>query len=134
MGYLSQVTGEVTITPPIPLGRLADSPYAQRPYADTNVVYEIKETEEETDEGTLTRRLVIAIVSRWTDEFKAYHLLEHLTEAVRHVNDAGSACTGEIMRVGENPGDVERHEVAFDGTITTEKARLVWPDGTEVTL
>lgn len=134
MGYLSQVTGEIIINPPVQANRLKSSRFATQPFGDTDVVYLIEETEEDVPEGTLVRRSATKIVPRWVDEYKAYHLLDHLIEVANEILALGSTCEGEIVRVGENIGDAERHIVTAGGMITTEKARLVWPDGSEVTL
>lgn len=136
MGYLSDVTGEITIEPPIPARRLSDSSFMLNVPGNekVDVAFYVSESTEETDEGTLTRRLVTKILSRWTEAYKAYNLQEHLAAAVVRVMAEGSICSGDLVRIGERPGDVERLTVHADGRVAAEKARLVWDDGTEVDL
>lgn len=127
MGYLSTVTGRIEITPPIPFRAVEHSAFLSA----SDVKYEIDTAVEEVDDGTLTRRHVVAIVPFTEDTFKAYHLDRHLAEAVHEVQALGSACTGALVREGEEQGDVERFRIV-GGVVVAEKAHLVWPDGTPV--
>jgi hypothetical protein len=135
MGYLSSVYGEVVITPPLPW-KAVDPTWLDR---STRAVYmRVEETSEEVPEGVLLKRHVVAIAPARGEDYGASSLEPHLRDAVREVVSAGATCRGELMRVGResDPGDVERLRVGYDGTtcVHVEKARLTWPDGTEVSL
>lgn len=134
MGYNSRVTGEITITPPIPVRALAKS-LLDGWNKGLCVKYHVEETATEVDEGTLIKTEVTAIVPVTDDSYKAYDLVEHLGQAVHQIIKAGSTCQGELIRDGEDTGDVERLVVrAGSHVVAVEKARLPRPDGTEVKL
>lgn len=134
MGYNSRVTGEITVTPPMPVRILAKSPFLDGWRNGLCVKYHVEETATEVDEGTLLKTEVTAIVPVTDDSYKAYDLVEHLGQALQPLIP-GSICQGELIRNGEDTGDVERLVVrAGSHVVTVEKARLTWPDGTEVKL
>lgn len=126
MGYTSTVTGRIEIVPP-----LRDRDFDRSMLDANDVTFEVAITTEEVAEGTLTRKSIVAIVPAIEDSYKAYDLGENLRAAVVAVYRAGSECTGEIRREGEDQGDVERFRIV-DGSVLAERARLVWPDGTPV--
>jgi hypothetical protein len=128
MGYYSTVEGRIEITPPLSVRAVAGSPYLN---SDFCLKYEVSETREEVPEGTLIREQVVAIVPSFEDQMKAYALKDDLKEMVEAVHGEGSECSGELVREGERNGDVERYRIV-DGAVVSEKARLVWADGTEV--
>lgn len=135
MGYDSRVLGEITVTPSIPVRALAKSPFLNARTNGLSVQFYVEENATEVDEGTLIRSEVYAIAPLTNDWHKAYDLTEHLAQAVRRIREAGSECAGELVRLGRQTGDIERYIVrAGDDEVVVEKARLSWPDGTEVTL
>ena len=130
MGYESRVTGRITITPPVPIRVVKDSPALNRA---ADVRYEVDTTSEEVADGTLIKEHVVAIVAANTDWCKAYDLEQHLRDTVAEVHGYESVCSGALIRTGAEPGDVERYRIA-DGRVVVEKAELRWPDGTVVDL
>jgi hypothetical protein len=96
--------------------------------------YEIVETVEETNEGTVSRKQAVAVVPSFEDSYKAYDLADTLAEINTEIMAAGSLLWGYLVRKGEEQGDVERYGIqnGTTDTVATEKARLSWPDGTAV--
>lgn len=128
MGYYSTIEGRLDISPPVPLRTLAGTSYLE---SDFCLKYEVAESREEVDGGTLLRENIVAIVPSWEDQMKAYSLKDDLIEMVAELDKAGSTCSGELIRVGEGQGDVERFR-ANGGIVTSEVAELRWPDGQPV--
>lgn len=121
MGYYTRVTGEFAIEPPLTWTEIRDNPVP----TDRDVRLRIDEETVDTDEGPLTRKTSSALVPRWDDSFKAYHLIEH----VQKVIDAfpGHTFTGRLDCEGEESGDLWR-VVVRDGRAEKVEPRIVWPD------
>ncbi len=135
MGYYSRVTGEIAVTPPILVRDMPGNPFTDARATGMPVQFHVEETAVDVDEGTLIRREITAIVPVSEDGYKAYGLDRHLAQAVQLIRDAGSTCKGELVRTGEDQGDIERYTVGNDTTsVLVEKARMTWPDGTGVEL
>lgn len=131
MGYSVSITGEIDINPPIGWGRIKDSPFLPekaRGRDGRDVNFRIEEDTRDTDEGTLIAREAVALVTTWTDEARARHLVEHVQEAI----DAhpGHEFTGRFDCAGERPGDLWRVEI-HDRRAVRVEPRIVWPDGSE---
>jgi Family of unknown function (DUF6205) len=132
MGYLSSVTGEVTITPPLSAAEVRESPFRPDVEERKDIVLRVQEDIVKTNEGTLTRITGTAIVPAWDESYKAYSLEEHLAELIR-LHGHGHAFDGVLVVDGSDQGDVWRL-VVDDHQVTKETARLSWPDGSEVAL
>jgi hypothetical protein len=136
MGYYSTVTGRIAIRPPLPWSAIRDSRFlpdrAEANYLE--VQYEVAETVEETGDGTVSRKQAMAVVPSFEDSYKAYDLADTLAEINTEIVAAGSLLWGYLVRKGEEQGDVERYGIqnGTTDTVSTEKARLSWPDGTAV--
>lgn len=133
MGYYSRVTGEIAVTPPILVRDMPGNPFTDARATGMPVQFRVTETATDVDEGTLIRREITAIVPATDTPYKASGLDKHLPQAVELIRDTGSTCKGELVRSGEDQGDIERYIVS-DAGVRAEKARLAWPDGTEVVL
>ncbi len=133
MGYISYLTGEITIDPPLTNAEIRESGLLASKGSWLDVKLRIGEQQVETDDGTLLRRTADALIPGTEDGFKAYEFGSHLAAAVRKLDDGTRHLTGEIVRVGGDAGDVERW-IVRDGQITSEQAKLIWPDGSEVQL
>lgn len=137
MGYTTYFTGEITITPPIPWGRLTGSPFLPdnaRNYGGRDsdgprdLMFRIEEQTTETDEGILTRRSAAALVTTWEDEMKGYDIVEHLQEVIDAFPD--HEFTGRLDCAGEESPDIWRLEI-HDRRAVKVRPRIVWPDGEE---
>lgn len=124
MGYISTVHGEWTITPPLNARELRAIPYVEC------VAIRREESERETDEGVLTVMQGVAVEPA-ISEGKVYELHNHLQQVLNAIS-GDHKVTGEIVRVGERNGDVERFLPRPDGKVKAEQAHLSWPDGSEV--
>lgn len=81
---MTRITGEITITPPLTWREFKDSRFFDPPSSGSNVPevkLKVEETSRDTDEGEVFVRLAVALVPE-RDEQKAYHLTEHVQEAV----------------------------------------------------
>src|SRR5574343_1339258 len=96
MGYTTYFTGEITITPPIPWGRLTGSPFLPdnaRNYGGRDsdgprdLMFRIEEQTTETDEGILTRRSAAALVTTWEGGVTGYDIGEHPQAVIDAVPD-----------------------------------------------
>lgn len=61
---------------------------------------------------------------------KFYNLKKDASTFVCILEQVGITATGTVVCVGEEQPDIWRL-VFKDGTVTTETARMVWPDGSE---
>jgi hypothetical protein len=130
MGYLSSVTGEVAITPPLSAVEVRESPFRPDVEERKDVVLRVEQEVIETDDGTVTRMYGTAVVPAWDESYKAYSLEEHLAELIR-LHGHGHAFAGVLLVDGSDQGDVWRL-VVDDHQVTKETARLSWPDGSGV--
>jgi hypothetical protein len=126
MGHYTTVEGEIAITPPLTWSELKDSPFARATnptLRDVRLV--VTEEQVDTPEGPLLRRSAAALVPAYADGYKAYHLVEHVQQAI----DAfpGHAFTGRLDCSGEEAGDVWR-VVVRDGRALEVRPQIVWPD------
>lgn len=125
MGYISTVHGEWTITPPLNGREVRAIPRVEC------VRIRVNEQDKEADEGILTIKQGVAIEPAIT-EGKVYSLHDHLRQVLRAI-PKDREVTGEIVRVGEENGDVERYLPDMAALVVkAEQARLSWPDGSEV--
>lgn len=128
MGYYTRVTGEISIEPPLTWQEFKDSPFLPgSPNDNTNYDVRLHTDEEtvDTDEGQPVRKTANAVLPRWDDSFKAYHLIDH----VQAVIDAfpGHTFTGRLECEGEDNTDMWR-VVVRDGRAVKVEPRIVWPD------
>jgi hypothetical protein len=126
MGYYTNFTGEIAITPPLTNAEIAQHP--EFTSGDTDVRLRIVEDTTETAEGTLTRRLADAVIPAQEDSYKGYDLIEHLQAVI----DAypGHTFTGRLNCEGEEAGDLWR-AVIRDGRAVRVEPRIIWPDDEE---
>jgi hypothetical protein len=130
MGYITRVTGEFAITPPLTWDEIMGSRFhvvcPDLQYADgIDLGLRIHEESTETPEGTLIRRTAAALVMPEIDEYRAYTLIEQ----VQRVVDMFPAhdWTGRLDCEGEDNTDVWR-VVIRDGRALKIEPRIVWPD------
>jgi hypothetical protein len=134
MGYYSNVTGEIRISPPIAESLIDMSTDPSDNHGRGWWDVRLKISEENTlaaDGGTAIRRVATAIVADREDTSKFYYLKESLALLAPQIHATGAVCVGELVRWGEENGDVERFRIMGD-RVETDMARLTWSDGTEV--
>lgn len=132
MGYTSYLSGEITITPPIPWSELQGSPFVRTPERkeyDRLVWLRMTEETVETNEGTLIRKHAVAIRPSEADELRADGLARQVQEIVTAHGD-GRTFEGLFLVRGEESPDLWRVRVE-DGRAVEERPRITWPDGTE---
>jgi hypothetical protein len=132
MGYLSTFRGAVTIDPPLNHAEIRASGVDVGRDEWPDLRLKIAETFEETPDGVLSRRTANALIPGCEDDVTGYDFAGSLAAAVSRLSDAHTL-NGQFTREGADQGDVERW-VVTDGRIHNEKARLVWPDGSQVGL
>lgn len=133
MGYLTHVTGEITLDPPLPWKVIKDSLFLNRQpngYPERDVRFDLAVEQVETDDGLLTRRTAVAIVPAYEDGFRAYNIEDHLAELVADL-PLGTKVGGYLQGEGEKSGDLWRLYVLPDGDrlrVVKVTVQLVWPD------
>jgi hypothetical protein len=135
MSYISYLSGEIAIHPPIPWADLQGSPFIRTPDRnewDRLVWLRLVEEPFETDEGTFIRRVAVAIRPSEGDELRAYSLVQEVQE-ILDAHSKGRACTGHILVRGERSPDIWRVRAEGHNAID-ERPTMLWPDGTTVGL
>lgn len=132
MGYVTYVTGEFAITPPLTWNEFKDSKFAPHNATsrhEPSLLFRVAEDSVDTDEGTLLRRTATALVMRQIDEYRERGLVAEVQEAI----DAfpGREWTGWLECEGEENTDMWR-VVIRDGRAIRVEPRIVWPDEDEV--
>lgn len=133
MGYVSYLSGEITIDPPLPWSELQGSPFICTPNRkewDRLVWLRLAEETVQTDEGTLIRKQAIAIRPSEGDELRAHTLREEIQEILA-AHGEGRTFTGFILVRGETSPDIWRVRVV-NGCALDERPTMLWFDGSEV--
>ncbi|MEV5770126.1 DUF6205 family protein [Streptomyces antimycoticus] len=130
MGYITHVTGQFAIAPPLTWNEIKNSPFepiGRGAYgtADIDLTLRIDEEAVDTDEGQLVRRTASALVMPHIDEYRARGLVEQVQRCL----DAfpGHTFTGRLECEGEENTDLWR-VVIRDGRAVKITPRIVWPD------
>lgn len=123
MGYITNVTGEFTITPPITWTEMKDTPYASDDWQAGDLKLHIVENTVDTPQGELVERTASTLSLREIDEYRAYNLIADVQAAV----DAfpGHEFTGHLHCEGEENDDIWRVAIR-DGRAVEVKSRIVW--------
>ncbi|RBQ21556.1 hypothetical protein DP939_02270 [Spongiactinospora rosea] len=132
MGYISYLSGEITIDPPIRWGELRGSDFVrtkERAEHERLVWLRTVEKTVDTEEGVLTTVMAVAIRPSEEDELRADALAREVQEIVAAHGD-GRTFEGLILVRGEESPDIWRVRVV-DGHAVEERPMLRWPDGTE---
>jgi len=138
MGYDTKIYGEITITPPLPYGKIKNSPFRSISREDTTLMFDEDSHVEDTEEGTLSKTSAVGIKIRYDETGRHYGIDTELTKIVDAFPD--HEFEGSFVSVGADPGDIRRvrvERVAGPGRgmsrrVVEEKAELHWPDGTKV--
>lgn len=127
MGYLTKVSGQIEISPPITWGELRKSNWPINDRYARNVRLVIEETEVDTDDGTMIRRVATAIAPMILDEpYKAYEIDDHINE-IADTFGKGREFSGYLSGEGEEPGDLWRLYIR-DGAAVRVTPEIVWPE------
>jgi hypothetical protein len=124
MGYYTHYTEEITITPPIPYSKVKGTPFL----ADEEDFWgwNGKDVKFEITEDSEGKRYASAIGPAQEDEYKGYHIVEHVQEIVDMFGD-NHEFSGYINAEGEETGDLWRLYV-LNGTATAIKPEIIWPE------
>lgn len=128
MGYITHVTGEFAITPPLAWPEFKDSGFAPHNITDSydpDLILRVAEESVDTDDGPLLRRTATALVMREIDEYRAYNLLDQVQKAIDSF--PGHTFTGRLDCEGEENADIWR-VVVRSGRAVKVEPRIVWPD------
>ncbi|MBA4865966.1 hypothetical protein H1V43_32405 [Streptomyces sp. PSKA54] len=130
MGYITRVTGEFGITPPLTWTEIKSSPFepvGRGAYCaiDIDLALRVEETSVDTEEGTLVRRTASALVMPYIDEYRARDLIEQVQRCLDLF--PGHTFTGRLECEGEENTDLWR-VVIRDGRAVRIEPRIVWPD------
>jgi hypothetical protein len=115
MGYTSRLTGTLVFTPAL-TDDLVNALKSELP----DLTYGGEFDNNTWDAG-------------WGDSGKFYDLDTETVELVATLRTRGIDVTGTIQVVGEESGDIHRY-VFTPGKVVHERAKTVWPDGTEFEL
>lgn len=144
MGYITNFSGELTITPPVPWSTIRNSKFLRENAANSSgrgewreVYLVVDEETVPTDEGDLVRKYATAIKATWEYEAKNYEIVTHLQMlldeiGVDYARGVGFVVTGHFDADGEESGDIWRLTVVKDSTgrniATVVKPKMFWPD------
>lgn len=133
MSYHTRFTGEIIIDPQLTWAQIKDSPFLPENARvgggrGRDLMFNVVTAERDTDDGTLTVRVAVGLVSTWEGEARGYDIEAHLQEAV----DAfpGHQFLGRIDAEGERSADIWRLKVV-DGRATRFDPAIVWPEESE---
>lgn len=128
MGYYTHVRGEISIEPPLKWGEMAGSPFLfAMADGEKDVRIRVEETEVETEDGVLTRKMGVAIVPWSEDSYKARNVDGDLEELIA-LHGEGRQFPGQLEGEGERNGDMWKMRVSADHRVQQIKAQTVWPD------
>lgn len=128
MGYITHVTGEFTIEPPLSWPEFKDSPVAPDNITSSyspSLILRVNEAPVDTDEGPLLRRTATALVMREIDEYRERGLVNEVQAAIDSF--PGHTFTGRLDCEGQENTDMWR-VVIRDGRAVRIEPRIVWPD------
>jgi len=137
MGYITHVTGEFAIEPPLTWNEIKASPFTSPSCHDRNVrlhratnheydlVLRVEEESVDTDDGEMVRRTASALVMPHIDEYRARGLVEQVQKVIDLF--PGHTFTGRLECEGEENTDLWR-VVVRDGRAVKVEPRIVWPD------
>lgn len=134
MSYSGSVSGVFTIDPPLPWSEIKGSRFYldNKPDSrdDPGVVLSVERSEVETDTGISTIFTSNAVIP-WRESFDCRNLESDVKKLVAEMTEIGRTVEGVMVVDGEWAGDIWRVVADKDG-VRKEKARFMWPDGTEV--
>ncbi|MET7436611.1 DUF6205 family protein [Streptomyces sp. NPDC005496] len=131
MGYITHVTGEFSIEPPLTWNEIKNSPFDKAGreglwYApEIDLGLRVAEDSVDTDEGPLLRRTGAALVMPYIDEYRARHLVEQVQRCIDLF--PGHTFSGRLECEGEENKDLWR-VVVRDGRAVKVTPRIIWPD------
>lgn len=131
MDYNTRVTGEIRIEPPLTYAEFKNSPFIAGDSlieGSIDVRLRVEEETVDTDEGQLVRKTASALIPKWEEPYRAYHLIEHVQRAIDVFTTTGiHMFSGRLECEGEEQGDMWR-VVIRDGRAVRVEPRIVWPD------
>jgi hypothetical protein len=129
MGYSTRYTGQIDITPPIPVEDVIDSGFASGTGVfgglDKDIALKVSEVPVEGTPGAY-RRLAVALIPLIEGGYSGYHIVEHVQEVIDRWGE-GRTFTGRLDCAGDESGDLWRLAVV-DGRAVRIEPRIVWPD------
>lgn len=130
MGYITHVTGEFAIEPPLTWNEIKASPFepvgrGMYGAVDIDLNLRVEETSVDTDEGTLVRRTAASLVMREIDEYRARDLVKQVQRCVDLF--PGHTFTGRLDCEGQENTDLWR-VVIRGGQAVKVEPRIIWPD------
>lgn len=133
MGYTTKFVGEIYIEPPLAWADIKDSPFLpenakRRGELGRDLKFRIETSERDTDEGTLTVRRAVSLVSTWEDDARGYSIVSHLQEVVDAFPTRGYH--GRFDAEGEESADIWRLKVVDRKAVKFEPV-IVWPEASE---
>lgn len=136
MSYDYRVEGELTITPPLEWGQLKESTFFaegthahRHPSNAPDVKFLVEEDEEETSQGFYLKRYAAHVVPYREEPYRCRTILDDIRSLIGDFPE--NEFRGIFILTGEYVGDLRRILVDERG-VREEKAKLIWPDGSEV--
>jgi hypothetical protein len=123
MGYNTHVTGEFRIEPPLEWPEFKESRFYEGGHR-VDLALRVTEESVDTPNGILVRRQATHLYMIHQDEYRAYHLVEQVQEAVDSF--PGHTWHGRLNCEGEETGDLWRVEIS-GGSAQRIDPLILWP-------
>jgi hypothetical protein len=139
MGYITNFSGELTITPPVPWSKIRNSKFLYENASSTSrewreVYLVVHEDCLPTHDGDLIRKHAVGIKVTMPYDAKNYNVVEHLQELLGEIGTEFTV-TGHFDANGEESGDIWRLTVVKDSpgknVATVVKPKMLWPEDLE---
>jgi hypothetical protein len=134
MGTNTRVSGEIRINPPLNWIEIQKFPdrliSSHRGKVDPEIKLKIDEQSVNTEEGELIRRTASEVIPSWNQQYRAYHIEEHLQQIVdlypQHTFTG--YLEGVVEDMGYDGGPEMWRLTVVNGRATKFKPELVWPE------
>lgn len=137
MSYYSSISGGIEIQPPLTWGEVKASGLPTECVPGVSLCIRVDIRHFEDYQGDHTIKTGVAVINAWLDRELHRAVDEELRVIVAKF--PGHQFIGELVRRGENAGDIERYYVDCSSTppvVVVERAVVSarWPDGSPVDL
>ena len=135
MSHYQTLSGQLTLSDPLPWSAIRSSPFLPDSGKDTVFRYVLDVQRRDTDEGVLEVRRAVAVEPRRADESLSWRrssVVEELDLIWSEI--VGYGVVGEIVLASDEHRAVAERWRPNGRLLENERATFRWPDGSEVEL